>query len=60
MSRLIAHVFLMLLAVNAVIFLGTYIIDRPFIYNFFLNVALPVVAALAGDEAERHREPRPL
>ena len=58
MKKLMIQIVLAILAVNAFIYLGTYAIDRPFIYNFFLNLAMPVVAVVAGWEAERGPKPQ--
>lgn len=52
MKKMLIQIVLSILAVNAFIFLGTYAIDRPFIYNFFLNLAMPTVAVLACWGAE--------
>ena len=53
MKKILIQIAMSILAVNAFIFLGTYAIDRPFIYNFFLNLAIPSVGALACWRAER-------
>ena len=57
MKKILIQIVLAILAVNAFIFLGTYAIDRPFIYNFFLNLAIPTVAVLACWGAERGGKP---
>lgn len=57
MKKLLLQIVLSILAVNAFLFLGTYAIDRPFIYNFFLNLAIPTVAVLACWGAERGGKP---
>ena len=59
MKRILIQIVLAILAVNAFIFLGTYAIDRPFIYNFFLNLAIPSVGALACWGVERSGKPSP-
>lgn len=59
MKRFLIQIVLAILAVNAFIFLGTYAIDRPFIYNFFLNLAIPSVGALACWGVERSGKPSP-
>ena len=55
MKKLMIQIVLAIL--NAFIYLGTYAIDRPFIYNFFLNLAIPAVAVLACWGAEREGKP---
>ncbi len=59
MKKILIQIVLAILAVNAFIFLGTYAIDRPFIYNFFLNLAIPSVGALACWGVERSGKPSP-
>ena len=58
MKKFVIRMILMLVAVNAVIFLVSVAADKPFIYNFFLNLAMPVVAVVAGWEAERGPKPQ--
>ena len=57
MKKFVIRMILMLVAVNAVILLVSYAADKPFIYNFFLNLAIPAVAVLACWGAEREGKP---
>ena len=48
MKKFILFVVVMLVAMNAAIFLGTYVAGNPFEFSFIFNVVAPLICALSS------------
>ena len=55
MKKLVLNVVLMLVAINAAIFLGTYVAGKPFEFNYIFNLVTPVICAVAAWETEQRK-----
>ena len=59
MRKLVLHVVLMLAAMNAAIFLGTYVAGKPFEFNFIFNLVTPIICAVAAWQTEQKKTRQP-
>ena len=55
MKKLVLNVVLMLVAMNAAIYLGTFVAGKPFEFNFIFNLVTPVICAVAAWQTEQKK-----
>ncbi len=59
MKKLVLNVILMLVAMNAAIYLGICVAGTSFEFNFILNLVAPIICAVAAWETEQKKAEQP-